>query len=104
MVTITPQHKVFEQHIKPLSDSLSKVLGRSSSYYQNLLRKARVNKNRYLLQLRDDKKNIAYPNSWGFFGGAFKKKETAEKCIIRELYEELLINSEISSRVKLFDI
>ncbi len=58
-----------------------------------------VNKNRYLLQLRDDKKSIAYPNSWGFFGGAFKKKETPEKCIIRELYEELLINSEIISKI-----
>ena len=58
-----------------------------------------VNKNKYLLQLRDVKKNIAYPNSWGFFGGAFKKHETAESCIARELYEELLINSEIISKI-----
>lgn len=53
---ITPQHKVFEEHIKPLSDSLSVALGRSSSYYSNLLRKARANKNRYLLIA----KNVGY--------------------------------------------
>ena len=34
--------------------------------------------NKYLLQLRDNKKSIVYPNRWAFFGGRFKKNETAE--------------------------
>lgn len=80
---ITPQHKVFEQHIKPLSDSLSKALGRSSSYYQNLLRKARVNKNRYLLIAKDlgyteyaRIKNFPLFNLGPYKGGVIVEQET----------------------------
>ena len=52
-----------------------------------------VSKNKYLLQLRDNKKNIYSPNCWGFFGGSCKKNETIEKCMRRELCEELSVNS-----------
>ena len=48
--------KKFEQFIKPLSDSLSKYSGKSSAYYEKSIRKARVNKNQYLLLA----KNINY--------------------------------------------
>ena len=44
--------------------------------------------NKYLLQLRDNKKNILYPNHWALFGGRFKKNESAEECLIREIREE----------------
>lgn len=47
---------VFEKYLKGLSDSLSNFKGKSSTYYQNLLRKARQNKNRYLLLAR----NLSY--------------------------------------------
>ena len=50
---ITPSTKTFEKHLKPLSDSLSKYSGKSSSYYQKEIRKARANKNRYYLLARD---------------------------------------------------
>src|SRR5690606_25383661 len=50
---LPPSRAVFEEHIKPLSDSLSKVLGRPSSYYQNLMKEARVEKKRYLQSARD---------------------------------------------------
>jgi cell division protein FtsI (penicillin-binding protein 3) len=53
---ITPSTKTFEKYLKPLSDSLAKYSGNSSSYYQNELRKARANKNRYYLLAR----NIGY--------------------------------------------
>ncbi len=53
---ITPSSKTFEKHLKSLSDSLSKYSGKSSSYYQKEIRKARVNKNRYYLLAR----NIGY--------------------------------------------
>ena len=39
---LTPTSKTFEKHIKSLSDSLSKYSGKSSSYYQNEIRKARA--------------------------------------------------------------
>lgn len=53
---LTPSNKTFEAHLKPLADSLSKYNGKSSTYHQNELRKARANKNRYFLIAR----NISY--------------------------------------------
>ena len=53
---ITPSNETFNKYLVPLSDSLAKYSGKSSNYYQNKLRKARANKNRYLLLAR----NIGY--------------------------------------------
>ncbi|AWL78610.1 penicillin-binding protein [Capnocytophaga canimorsus] len=50
--TQTPKNKDFEQWVRPLSDSLSKMFKKPSSYYQNLLRKERSHKNRGLLLAR----------------------------------------------------
>lgn len=51
---LTPSSSLFEENLKPLSDSLAVFFGkRPSSYYQKLLRKARANKNRYLLLARN---------------------------------------------------
>jgi len=44
-----------------------------------------------LLQLRDNKKNIIFPNSWGFFGGEVNINEDHDRAIKRELFEELQI-------------
>ena len=50
-----------------------------------------MKKNKFLLQLRDNKKNIYAPNSWGFFGGKAEKNEKIETCIKREINEELSV-------------
>ncbi len=42
-----------------------------------------------LLQLRDDKPTIAYPNCWGTFGGQIENGELPEAAIMREIEEEL---------------
>lgn len=47
--------------------------------------------NRYLLQLRDQKKNIFFPNMWGLFGGAIEDNETYLCGLKREISEELNI-------------
>jgi 8-oxo-dGTP diphosphatase len=45
--------------------------------------------NKVLLQLRDNKPNIPFPNQWSLFGGKIEKDETARACTIREIKEEL---------------
>ena len=48
-------------------------------------------KNKLLLQKRDNKKNIFYPNFYGLFGGAKEKNESYAQCVQREINEELNI-------------
>jgi len=48
--------------------------------------------NKFLLQLRDNKKNIANPNKWVIFGGGLKKRENPLAGVIREIKEELNLN------------
>jgi 8-oxo-dGTP pyrophosphatase MutT (NUDIX family) len=42
-----------------------------------------------LLQLRDNKKEVANPNCWGLFGGQLKEGESPEQAAVREIKEEL---------------
>lgn len=44
---------------------------------------------RYLLQLRDTRPGIFYPNHWGLFGGGMEPGETESDTLVRELHEEL---------------
>lgn len=56
MDAVTVSNENFENGIKELSKSLSAMLGKSSGYYENKIRKARANKNRYLFITR----NLSY--------------------------------------------
>lgn len=49
---MTPSKKNFDTHLKALSDSLGRFFSRPSSYYQEALRGARKNKNKYFLIAR----------------------------------------------------
>ena len=44
---------------------------------------------RYVMQLRDAKPNIFYPDHWGCFGGAVDAGEQPDEALRRELQEEL---------------
>lgn len=50
---LSPSNKNFEKYIKPLSDSLSAMFKKPTSYYQNMFRKERSYKNRYVLIARN---------------------------------------------------
>jgi len=56
MDAVTISDEDFENGIKGLSVSLSEMLGKSAGYYENTIRKARANKNRYLFITR----NLSY--------------------------------------------
>ena len=48
-----------------------------------------VERQGYLLQLRDERSDIWYPGYWGLFGGTLNPGETPEIALRRELAEEL---------------
>lgn len=50
---LSPSEEDFNEHIGALSDSLSRKLNQPKSYFLNKFRKARSNKNRYLLVARN---------------------------------------------------
>ncbi|MGB5237556.1 MAG: penicillin-binding protein [Flavobacteriaceae bacterium] len=50
---VTVGQKNFEEHIEALSNSLSGMFQKPASYYEEILRKARINQNRYALIARN---------------------------------------------------
>ncbi|MGV8151740.1 MAG: NUDIX domain-containing protein [Candidatus Nanoarchaeia archaeon] len=49
-----------------------------------------LNKNKeLLLQLRDNKKSIVYPNHWSLLGGQIEKRESRLEALKREIKEEI---------------
>ena len=83
---MTPSKKTFSKYLKPLCDSLAKYHGKTSAYYQQNIRKARANKNRYYLLAR----NIGYSDYLRFRNfpmldlGAFKGGLIVEQSTKRE--------------------
>lgn len=83
---VTPSQKTFEKYLKPLCDSLSKYHGKSSNTYQQNIRKARENRNRYFLLAR----NIGYSDYLRFRNfpmlelGAFRGGLIVEQTTKRE--------------------
>lgn len=56
-------------------------------------------KEKYLLQLRDNKENIFFPGFWGLFGGRQDNNEKEKLAVKREVKEETNLNVLILSQI-----
>lgn len=83
---VTVSSKDFEAQVKPLSDALSKLLGKQSAYYEQLLRKAKINKHRYALVARDlDYSDYIKVKEFPLFNkGPYKGGLIVERRMVRE--------------------
>ncbi len=83
---VTVSDRNFKENIKPLSEALSKLLGKSSSHYQQLLRKAKTNKNRYAVVARnlDYSDYMAVKDFPLFNKGPYKGGLIVEQKTVRE--------------------
>ncbi|RTY84000.1 penicillin-binding protein 2 [Flavobacterium sp. ZB4P23] len=86
--------ELFEKNVKPLSDSLALLLGKSANYFENELRKARGNKNRYYLVARDLSyteyvriKGFPLFNLGAYKGGIIVEQETIREHPIGKIAE-----------------
>ncbi|MBC5862481.1 penicillin-binding protein [Flavobacterium turcicum] len=83
---LAPKSEAFEKNVKSLSDSLVTVLGKTAYFYENELRKARANKNRYFLIGR----KLSYTQYFKIKGfplfnlGAYKGGIIVEQETVRE--------------------
>ena len=57
----------------------------------------------YILQLRDNKPDIAAPGQWTLFGGMIAEAETPQQSIQREIFEELYIQPKKFQRLWFVD-
>ncbi|WP_426486295.1 penicillin-binding protein [Flavobacterium sp. 2] len=92
-----PKTETFEKHVKALSDSLATVLDRPAGYYEQELRRARANKNRYYLIARklsytEYVKIKGFPlfNLGAFKGGIIVEQETVRKHPIGQIAERTI--------------
>ena len=92
-----PKSEVFEKNVKPLSDSLSSLLGKPGSFFLNEFRKARANKNRYYLVARDLSyteyvkiKSFPLFKMGPYKGGIIVEQETVRKHPIGKIAERTI--------------
>ena len=86
MDAVTVSDENFEKNIKGLSKALSKMLDKSEGFYENYIRKARKNKNRYLFITRNLSYNqyIQIKTFPIFKLGVYKGGFIAEQRTVRE--------------------
>ncbi|MAN59297.1 MAG: penicillin-binding protein [Flavobacteriaceae bacterium] len=101
---VTVSSEDFEAQLVPLSNELSKLFGRQASYYQNVFRKARANKNRYLLVAKNlgysdyiRVKNFPLFNKGPYRGGIIVEQRTVREHPLGKIAERLVGNEQWDS-------
>ncbi len=98
---VTVSSEDFKEQLVPLSKALSKKFGKSNSYYQNILRKARANKNRYLLVAKNlgysdyiQVKNMPLFRKGPYKGGIIVEQRTVREHPLGKIAERLVGNED----------
>lgn len=96
---VTVSKKDFDENLVPLSKALSGMFDKPASYYQNLFRKARSSKNRYLLVARDlgysqyiQVKKMPLFKKGGNRGGFIAEQKTVREHPMGKIAERLVGN------------
>lgn len=96
---VTASDADFNENLTPLAEGLSKMLGRPVSYYQNLLRKARANRNRYLFIARNlgysdylKIKSLPLFNKGPYKGGIIVEQRTVREHPIGKIAHRIVGN------------
>ncbi|WP_281336513.1 penicillin-binding protein [Flavobacterium eburneipallidum] len=94
---VAPKSEAFEKNVKSLSDSLSILLKKPSSFFLNEFRKARANKNRYFLVARDlsyteymKMKSFPMFNLGPYKGGIIVEQKTVREHPIGKIAERTI--------------
>ena len=97
MDLVTVSKKNFEKYVKDLAKAMSKMFSNSASYYETRLRKAKKNKNRYLLIAKDlsytdyiKVKNFPLFKLGAFKGGFIKEQKTVRERPIGNIAERTI--------------
>ncbi|MCB0457280.1 MAG: penicillin-binding protein [Flavobacteriaceae bacterium] len=96
---VTVSKEDFDENLVPLSKELSKLFNKPASYYQNLFRKARADKNRYLLVARGlgysnyvRVKKMPLFNKGPYKGGIIVEQNTVREHPMGKIGERLVGN------------
>jgi cell division protein FtsI (penicillin-binding protein 3) len=91
---VTVKDQTFKENLKPLSAKLSELLGKPASHYQQILRKAKANKNRYTLIARNldyseymDVKNFPLFDKGPYKGGLIIEQKTVREHPLGKIAE-----------------
>lgn len=91
---VTVKKKDFQENVKPLSEELSKLLGKPAAHYQQILRKAKANKNRYTLVARNldysehmEVKKFPLFNKGPYKGGLIVEQKTVREHPLGKIAE-----------------
>ena len=96
---VTVSSENFKEYLTPLSKELGELFGKPTSYYQNLFRKARANKNRYLLVAKGlgysdyiKIKKMPLFNKGPYKGGIIVEQNTVREHPLGKIGERLVGN------------
>lgn len=91
---VTVKNEDFQENLKPLSEELSKLLGKPVSHYKQILRKAKANKNRYALVARNldyseyiELKKFPLFNKGPYKGGLIVEQKTVREHPLGKIAE-----------------